>query len=51
VPAPSDHDRWTAVDRDLADRLLEPDPRPGCALEASGAARLPAHGVTLAVVL
>jgi hypothetical protein len=25
VPAPSDPHRWTAVDRDLADRVLEPE--------------------------
>jgi predicted O-methyltransferase YrrM len=46
VPAPSDHDRWTAVDRYLADRLLEPDPALDAALEASAAAGLPAHGVS-----
>jgi predicted O-methyltransferase YrrM len=46
VPAPSDQDRWTAVDRYLADRLLEPDAALDAALEASAAAGLPAHGVS-----
>jgi predicted O-methyltransferase YrrM len=46
VPAPSDQDRWTAVDRYLADRLLEPDATLDAALEASAGAGLPAHGVT-----
>jgi predicted O-methyltransferase YrrM len=46
VPAPSDHDRWTAVDRYLADRLLEPDDALDAALGASAAAGLPAHGVS-----
>jgi predicted O-methyltransferase YrrM len=46
VPAPSDQDRWTAVDRYLADRLLEPDAALDAALEASATAGLPAHGVS-----
>jgi predicted O-methyltransferase YrrM len=46
VPTPSDDDRWTAVDRYLADRLLEPDAALDAALEASAAAGLPAHGVS-----
>jgi predicted O-methyltransferase YrrM len=46
VPAPGDHDRWTAVDRYLAERLLEPDPGLDAALAASAAAGLPAHGVS-----
>jgi predicted O-methyltransferase YrrM len=46
VPAPSDQDRWTAVDRYLADRLLEPDGALDAALEASAAAGLPASGVS-----
>jgi predicted O-methyltransferase YrrM len=46
VPAPCDPDRWTAVDRYLADLLLEPDAALDAALEASAAAGLPAHGVS-----
>jgi predicted O-methyltransferase YrrM len=46
VPAPSDQDRWTAVDRYLADRLLEPDAALDAALAASAAADLPARGVS-----
>ena len=46
MPAPSDQDRWTAVDRYLADRLLEPDDALDQALEASTAAGLPPAGVT-----
>ncbi|HEY0364772.1 MAG TPA: O-methyltransferase [Solirubrobacteraceae bacterium] len=46
MPAPSVPDRWTAVDRYLADRLLEPDAALDAALEASAAAGLPAHGVS-----
>jgi predicted O-methyltransferase YrrM len=46
VPAPSDQDRWTAVDRYLADRLLEPEGALDAALEASTAAGLPAAGVS-----
>jgi predicted O-methyltransferase YrrM len=46
VPAPSDSDRWTAVDRYLADRLLEPDAALDQSLEASAAAGLPAHRVS-----
>jgi predicted O-methyltransferase YrrM len=46
VPAPSDQDRWTAVDRYLVDRLLEPDAMLDQALAASAAAGLPAHGVS-----
>jgi predicted O-methyltransferase YrrM len=46
VPATSDQDRWTAVDRYLADRLLEPDAALDAALEAGAAAGLPAHGVS-----
>jgi predicted O-methyltransferase YrrM len=42
----SDQDRWTAVDRYLADRLLEPDDALDQALEASTAAGLPSAGVT-----
>jgi len=46
VTAPSDQDRWTAVDRYLADRLLEPDAALDAALKASAAAGLPEHGVS-----
>jgi predicted O-methyltransferase YrrM len=46
VPGASPQDRWTAVDRYLADRLLEPDAALDAALEASAAAGLPAHGVS-----
>jgi predicted O-methyltransferase YrrM len=46
VPTPSDDDRWTAVDRYLGDRLLEPDAALDAALEASATAGLPAHGVS-----
>jgi predicted O-methyltransferase YrrM len=46
VPGASPQDRWTAVDRYLADRLLEPDAAMDAALEASAAAGLPAHGVS-----
>ena len=46
MTAPSDQDRWTAVDRYLADRLLEPDAALDAALKASGAAGLPEHGVS-----
>ena len=46
MPAPSDQDRWTAVDRYLADRLLEPDAALDAALAAGAAAGLPAHGVS-----
>jgi predicted O-methyltransferase YrrM len=46
VPASWSQDRWTAVDRYLADRLLEPDAALDAALEASAAAGLPAHGVS-----
>jgi predicted O-methyltransferase YrrM len=46
VTAASDPDRWTAVDRYLADRLLAPDAMLDQALEASAAAGLPAHGVS-----
>jgi predicted O-methyltransferase YrrM len=45
VPRTPDQDRWTAVDRYLADRLLEPDVALEAALAASAAAGLPAHGV------
>ena len=43
---PPDQERWTAVDRYLADRLLEPDAALDAALEASAAAGLPAHSVS-----
>jgi predicted O-methyltransferase YrrM len=46
VHGPSDQERWTAVDRYLADRLLEPDAALDAALDASAAAGLPAHGVS-----
>jgi len=46
VPAPSAQDRWTAVDRYLAERLLEPDAALDAALEASTAAGLPPAGVS-----
>ncbi len=46
MPATSNRDRWTAVDRYLADRLLEPDAALDAALEASATAGLPAHGVS-----
>ena len=46
MPAPSDQDRWTAVDRYLADRLLGPSAALDAALAASAAAGLPAHGVS-----
>jgi predicted O-methyltransferase YrrM len=42
VPATSGQERWTAVDRYLAERLLEHDG----ALAASACAGLPAHGVS-----
>jgi predicted O-methyltransferase YrrM len=45
-PAGADQDRWTAVDRYLTDRLLEPDAALEAALAASAAAGLPAHGVS-----
>jgi predicted O-methyltransferase YrrM len=46
VPAPFAQDRWTAVDRYLAERLLEPDAALDAALEASTAAGLPPAGVS-----
>ena len=46
MPSSPDQDRWTAVDRYLADRLLKPDAALDAALEASAAAGLPAHGVS-----
>jgi predicted O-methyltransferase YrrM len=46
VHGPTEQKRWTAVDRYLADRLLEPDAALDAALEASAAAGLPAHGVS-----
>ncbi len=46
MPAPSDQDRWTALDRYLADRLLGPSAALDAALAASAAAGLPAHGVS-----
>jgi predicted O-methyltransferase YrrM len=46
VHGPPDQERWTAVDRYLADRLLEPDAALDAALDASAAAGLPAHGVS-----
>jgi predicted O-methyltransferase YrrM len=46
VPATSDRDRWTAVDRYLAERLLEHDAALEGALAASVSAGLPAHGVS-----
>jgi predicted O-methyltransferase YrrM len=46
VPGTPDQDRWTTVDRYLADRLLEPDAALDAALEASAAAGLPAHDVS-----
>jgi predicted O-methyltransferase YrrM len=46
VPGTPDQDRWTAVDRYLADRLLKPDAALDAALEASAAAGLPAAGVS-----
>jgi len=46
VHGPTEQERWTAVDRYLADRLLEPDAALDAALEASAAAGLPAHGVS-----
>ncbi|HEX5899361.1 MAG TPA: O-methyltransferase [Solirubrobacteraceae bacterium] len=42
----AERDRWTAVDRYLVDRLLEPDEALDAALEASAAAGLPAHDVS-----
>jgi predicted O-methyltransferase YrrM len=45
APIP-DQDRFTAVDRDLAERLLEPDAALDAALATSEAAGLPAHGVS-----
>jgi predicted O-methyltransferase YrrM len=38
--------RWSAVDRYIADLLLPPDPSLDAALEASAAAGLPAHNVS-----
>jgi predicted O-methyltransferase YrrM len=46
VPLSPDQDRWTAVDRYLADRLLAPDAARDAALEASAAAGLPAAAVS-----
>jgi predicted O-methyltransferase YrrM len=46
VPGPCVHDRWTAVDRYLADRLFAPDAALDAALAAGAAAGLPAHGVS-----
>ena len=46
MPATSDDDRWTAVDRYLAERLLEHDAALEGALAASVSAGLPAHGVS-----
>jgi predicted O-methyltransferase YrrM len=46
VPGTPDQDRWTAVDRYIADLLVEPDPALDAALEACAAAGLPAHGVS-----
>jgi predicted O-methyltransferase YrrM len=46
VPGSPDQDRWTAVDRYLADRLLKPDAALDAALQASAAAGLPAAGVS-----
>jgi predicted O-methyltransferase YrrM len=46
LPPTPDQDRWTAVDRYLADRLLKPDAALDAALQASAAAGLPAHGVS-----
>ena len=46
MDGPPDHDRWAAVDRYLADRLLEPDAPLEAALEAAAAAGLPGHGVS-----
>jgi predicted O-methyltransferase YrrM len=46
VHGPYDQEHWTAVDRYLADRLLEPDAALDAALDASAAAGLPAHGVS-----
>jgi predicted O-methyltransferase YrrM len=43
---PDQQDRWTGVDRYLADRLLKSDAALDAALEASAAAGLPAHGVS-----
>jgi predicted O-methyltransferase YrrM len=45
APTP-DQDRFTAVDRHLAERLLEPDAALTAALAASEAAGLPAQGVS-----
>ena len=44
--AAPEEDRWAAVDRYVADRLLAPDPALDDALEASAAAGLPAAGVS-----
>jgi predicted O-methyltransferase YrrM len=50
TPAPStaeaQQERWTAVDRYLADLLVPPDPALDAALRASAAAGLPPHDVT-----
>jgi predicted O-methyltransferase YrrM len=46
VPGTPDQDRWSAVDRYLADRLLKPDAALDAALDASAAAGLPAAGVS-----
>jgi predicted O-methyltransferase YrrM len=46
VSATYDDDRWTAVDRYLAERLLEHDAALEGALAASVSAGLPAHGVS-----
>ncbi len=39
-------EQWTAVDRYLTERLIEPDPALEAALAAGAAAGLPAHGVS-----
>lgn len=46
MPASADRDRWTAVDRYLADRLLEPDAALDAALAAGAGAGLPAADVS-----
>ena len=45
-PRPPTSDRWTAVDRYFADRLLAPDAALDAALEASAAAGLPPISVS-----
>ena len=46
APAPTPHERWSAVDRYIADHLVPPDPALEAALRDSDAAGLPPIAVT-----